>query len=330
MFPVCFIPCESMESPAAANTVTPASTRYLRRFTAFVSFRATRYLPRDKRAQAQPRATLLAARGHTVVVAAPSLFTRQKTTRPELCLDGFSSGRFVVMFLHHLVARRPQLQEGLRLFVQALAVVVVEHRLPKDAVHGLRTEIIFIVEAMNGRQNIVGGQSWILNMRQLVSAFVPHLVVAHHKSVFHRVVIKLSARIRVRHRNLDGLYIEFLGECDGVVDGLVRLARQTQNEVSVDNEPQLVAVLSELSSAFDRSALLDIFQDLLVSRLVPHDQQAASRFFHSLQRFKVGGNARSAGPRQTQGLQLGAKFNRPCLLNVEGIIVEEKFLHVWP
>src|ERR1035438_3504219 len=33
MLPVCFIPCESMESPAAANTVTPASTRYLRKFT---------------------------------------------------------------------------------------------------------------------------------------------------------------------------------------------------------------------------------------------------------------------------------------------------------
>src|SRR5271165_2015233 len=33
MLPICFIPCESMESPAAANTVTPASTRYLRKFT---------------------------------------------------------------------------------------------------------------------------------------------------------------------------------------------------------------------------------------------------------------------------------------------------------
>src|SRR5664279_3794029 len=31
ILPVCFIPCESMVSPAAANTVTPASTRYLRR-----------------------------------------------------------------------------------------------------------------------------------------------------------------------------------------------------------------------------------------------------------------------------------------------------------
>src|SRR5215469_8557018 len=29
--PACFIPCESMESPAAAKTVTPARTRYLRK-----------------------------------------------------------------------------------------------------------------------------------------------------------------------------------------------------------------------------------------------------------------------------------------------------------
>src|SRR5258706_13450047 len=33
MAPTCFIPCESMESPATAKTVTPASTRYLRKFT---------------------------------------------------------------------------------------------------------------------------------------------------------------------------------------------------------------------------------------------------------------------------------------------------------
>src|ERR1700682_4877745 len=33
MLPACFIPWESMESPAAAKTVTPASTRYLRKVT---------------------------------------------------------------------------------------------------------------------------------------------------------------------------------------------------------------------------------------------------------------------------------------------------------
>jgi hypothetical protein len=31
--PVCFIPWESMESPAAAKTVIPARTRYLRKVT---------------------------------------------------------------------------------------------------------------------------------------------------------------------------------------------------------------------------------------------------------------------------------------------------------
>src|ERR1700752_2995244 len=38
MLPDCFIPCESMVSPAAAKTVTPASTRYLRKVTGYSSF----------------------------------------------------------------------------------------------------------------------------------------------------------------------------------------------------------------------------------------------------------------------------------------------------
>src|SRR5579862_7278107 len=31
MPPVCFMPCESMESPAAAKTLTPARTKYFRK-----------------------------------------------------------------------------------------------------------------------------------------------------------------------------------------------------------------------------------------------------------------------------------------------------------
>ena len=33
ILPTCFMPYESRESPTGANTLTPASTRYLRRFT---------------------------------------------------------------------------------------------------------------------------------------------------------------------------------------------------------------------------------------------------------------------------------------------------------
>ena len=73
-------------------------------------------------------------------------------------------------------------------------------------------------------------------MRQLMSAFIDHLVVADNESVLHRVIVKLGAGIGVRHRNLNRLNVEFFRECDGVVDGLVRLAGQSHDEVAVNHQ----------------------------------------------------------------------------------------------
>src|SRR5438270_6251221 len=159
MLPACFIPCESMESPAAAKTVTPASTRYLRKVT------------RDSSG----------ARG------APQVSTRPDSSRalPKLSgLDGLRGCSLIHVFLDQLVACTPKLPEGLGLFVETLAVVAVECRLPQNAVHSLGTEIIFVIKAMHGRENVIRGQAGILNMGELMSAFVCHLIVVDHEAVF--------------------------------------------------------------------------------------------------------------------------------------------------
>ena len=83
----------------------------------------------------------------------------------------------------------------------------------------------------------------------------------------------------------------------------------------MDDQSQLVAILGELAGALDGGTLLDVLQNLLIARFVADDQQTASRFFHRLEGFEVGGHARGARPGQAQRLQLGAQFDRARLLD---------------
>ena len=168
-------------------------------------------------------------------------------------------------------------------------------------------------------------------MRDLVAAFVDHLrAFIQDEAVGFGVVVKLGARIGVRHRNLDGFHVEFLGEVDGAANGLLGLAGQAEDEVAVDDQAELLAVLGELARALDGGALLDVLQNLRVARLVADDEQAAAGFLHGFQRLVVGGDARGARPGHLQRLQLGAQLDGARLLDVEGVVVEEELLHLGP
>ena len=82
-----------------------------------------------------------------------------------------------------------------------------------------------------------------------------------------------------------------LGEIDGIADRFLCLTRQAKDEVGVDGETKVVAVLGECTRALDGGALLDILQDLRIARFITDDQQAASGIFHRLQRLAVRGDA---------------------------------------
>ena len=96
------------------------------------------------------------------------------------------------------------------------------------------------------------------------------------------------------------------------------------------DQAQLVTVLGELAGMLEGRALLDVLQNLLIAGFVAHDEQPASGFLHRLERFVIGGDARSAGPGQAQRLQLGAQLDGARRLDIESIVVEEKLLHFRP
>ena len=67
------------------------------------------------------------------------------------------------------------------------------------------------------------------------------------------------------HRNLDGFAVKLFCVLDGFLDGLLRLAGQPDNKVAVNVDSDLLAVLHEGAAHFDRSALLDVLQDLRIA-----------------------------------------------------------------
>ena len=207
-------------------------------------------------------------------------------------------------YLDHLVALRAQLQEGLGLDVEP-GQVAIDNRLPDHAERRLGPEVVLVVEAVHHLHHVVGGQAGILDVRHLVAAAVLHALVGD-EAVGLGVVVKLGAGIGVGDRYLDSLAVQRLGEVDGVADRLLGLARQAEDEVAVDGEAEVVAVLGKVARALDGGALLDVLQDLRIAGLEAHDQQPAAGFPHGLQRVVVGGDARGAAPGQAQRLELCA------------------------
>src|SRR5208282_6426486 len=123
---------------------------------------------------------------------------------PGLGLGRFGGRRFfLAVFLDPLVALRAQFQEGPRFLVQAPAVGAVEHGLPQNAVRGLGTEIIRIVEVMDGFKNFGSGQSRILDLHHLVPTIVHHLCVTGHKAIFQSEFVQFRSWVSMRHRYLN-------------------------------------------------------------------------------------------------------------------------------
>src|SRR5882724_5919259 len=84
-------------------------------------------------------------------------------------LREFRGGVRLGVLLYHFVAGVAKLQECLCLFVKALTIVAVKHCFAQDSVYGLWAEVIFVIETVDGGENFVRRQPWILNMSQLVA-----------------------------------------------------------------------------------------------------------------------------------------------------------------
>jgi len=242
--------------------------------------------------------------------------------------DGFLRLESVLFLLSagSLVALSTELHERFGFHIEARDVAV-DDGLPDDAGRGLGTEVVFVVELVHHLHHVLGGQAGVFDVCHLVTAAVFHVLVGD-EVVLRGEVVELSARVSMGDGDLDGLAVERLGEVDRVPDRLLRLAGKAKDEVGVDDEAEVVAVLDEVAGALDGGAFFDVFEDLWVAGLEADDQKAAAGFLHGLEGVAVGGDARGAGPGDAEGLQLGAELDGAGLLDVEGVVVEEELLDV--
>src|SRR3954447_8177294 len=131
-----------------------------------------------------------------------------------------------------------------------------------------------------------------------MAAVIDHLGIGRQEAILHYVFVEFGAGVRVGDGDLNGFDIEFFGERNGVLDGLVSLAGKAKDEISVNDQAEFVAVLGELASALYGGAFLYVLENLWIARFVSDDEEAATRFLHGFQSFVVGGHARGTRPGQ--------------------------------
>ena len=103
----------------------------------------------------------------------------------------------------------------------------------------------------------------------------------------------------MRDGNLDRLHIQFLSKVQRPLDCFFRFTRQANDEISMNLDPDLLAILRELTRMFDRRAFLDVFQDLRITGFISDNEETRARIGHCLQRFIVAGHARRARPTKS-------------------------------
>src|SRR5882757_6825928 len=167
----------------------------------------------------------------------------------------------IAALAHPLQAFGAQRQEFGCLVIEAFPLVRVPQRFLHDAPHNLRPEIVLIVEAVHARHHLRLRQMWVLDVRQLMAAGIRQRLHFQETLLCHGVV-QFRSRHGMRQRNLDRLAIQFFGEIYGLLNRLFGLARQSDDEVAVNLNPHLAAVLHERAAHFNRCALLDVLKDL--------------------------------------------------------------------
>src|SRR5262249_35199232 len=146
------------------------------------------------------------------------------------------------------------------------------------------------------------------------------------KAFFGHGVMQFGPRHGVRKRNLNRFAVQFLGEVDSVVDGFLRFAGKTDDEVSVNLDADFLAILHELTGHLGSGALFDVLENLGISGLEAHDKESSAAISHGFQLFVFAVATGGAGPLKLERLEFLAQLNGAVATNVESVVVEENFL----
>src|ERR1700730_8416896 len=140
---------------------------------------------------------------------------------------------------------------------ETLALVPIPQRFTYDAPGNSRPEIVAVVEPVNRIQHVLPRETGVLQVRKLMAARIRDRF-ARQKTLAHTLIVKLRAWVSMSHRNLNRLAIEFLREIDGLLDGFLRFTRQSDDEIAVDMNANLLAILHKGAPHLNRNTLFDV------------------------------------------------------------------------
>ena len=131
---------------------------------------------------------------------------------------------------------------------------------------------------MNPFQHFGTRKVWEVSHRQLLTQFIGHFS-GHNNALILEPFIHFGSWIGMGDRDLQRFRVHCLGIFDRFADRFAGLAGETDNEICVNLDAQLVAVFGELQRALRRNPFFDIFQDLFITRFKTNDEQATARIF---------------------------------------------------
>src|SRR5204863_2934606 len=149
-----------------------------------------------------------------------------------------------------------------------------------------------------------------------------------HRVVAGELLIEFRTRIGVRDGYLDRLHVEFFGEVECALDRLLGFSGKPDDEISVNPDADLLAILRELPCLLDRRALLDVLQNLRIAGFVSYNEEPRASICHGFQGLVIARHARRARPAESDRLELRANIENALLADVERIVIEEKFLRL--
>src|ERR1700760_1104136 len=109
-----------------------------------------------------------------------------------------------------------------------------------------RTEVEALIECLDVVEDFGVRQVLVRQRGDLHAVLVDQFgMLGGEPAILHRLAIEEGAGIWRGQRHLDGVRVDSRGEADGLLDGLLRLARQPQDEGAVDLDAEVVAVAGE-------------------------------------------------------------------------------------
>src|SRR4030095_11400006 len=219
----------------------------------------------------------------------------------------------------------PQVLPGF--LVQAATFRGVKQSATHDSIDNPWSKIVTIIEMFDRLDDFLPRQTGVFQVGKLVTKLVGHRIVGV-VVVLLQVIIELRARVGVSDRNLNGFAVQLLCKLHRALNGLLSLAGQANDEISVDDNTQALAVLHEFQPLLDRRTLFYVLQNLWISRFKSYDHQPAAGFLHRLQGFVVGVHPRRARPGEPQRLQLLAQIQDAVLPPGKSIIIKEDLFDI--